>query len=67
MNRQEWERECKKALIDIGQTQRTMAKDLGVTYTYIRQVMCGVVTPKDMERKISEYCHVPLYEGRNDE
>lgn len=62
MDRNEWRKEIKKALIDRGEQQKDMAEALGLNYGTMRQVLTGAGTSRPMENAISEYLKVPMYE-----
>ena len=51
-----WTSAVRTALYLRGKTQKDMAKDLGVSYQYIRGVMCGINNAPSIIAKIEAYC-----------
>lgn len=67
MKRIEWNAEVKKALTLKQQTYKDMAKELGVSHDYIRQIMCGIRTTQSGINKISKYLNIYPYEIKDEE
>ena len=51
-----WKAAVKSALYLRGKTQKDMAEDLGVSYQYIRGVMCGINNAPSIIARIEAYC-----------
>lgn len=51
-----WISAVRTALYLRGKTQKDMAEDLGVSYQYIRAVMCGKYSSPKIVERIEEYC-----------
>lgn len=67
MKRIEWNAEVKKALTLKQQTYRDMAREIGVSHDYVRQIMCGIKNAQTGIDKISEYLNIYPYKVKNDD
>ncbi len=52
----EWIAAVKTALYLQGKTQKDMAEDLGVSYQYVRGIMCGRYESIRLRERIEKYC-----------
>lgn len=62
MNRKDWTKAIKKALIDKGENQIDMANALGLTRQYVCNVINCKMTARSAVIAISDYCGVEPYE-----
>lgn len=53
-----WISSVRTSLFLKGKTQKDMAEDLGVSYQYVRGVMCGRYSSEKIVAKIEKYCGI---------